>query len=196
MKYANRRKWAVFSIFTFGSFIPVFLGFFIALICLLLLLMKAIGSVGQILSIPIAFFGGLFLVLSMAFAILITTVLFASIASEDKKLSYIFKRTFELSFQYPLRGGSYVCLLGVSMFLVLVAASSFLMPFELYETYLVARDPSIEWPYYLRVLETASQTINNIISMSVAIVASGLYYRDVQYRYEGADLVERLEKLN
>lgn len=196
MKYANRRRWAIFSIFTFGSFIPLFVVIAVLLVFLLIFVLKDLGIVGQLLAMPVAFLGGLLVVLSTAFSILITTLLFAAISSENKSLSQIFKLAFELGWRYPLRGGSFVCLLFVSMCAFLIASSCFLLPFEAYESYSAARAGLEEFPFYLRVLETVSQTINNIISMALTVIAAGLYFRDVQFRFAGTDLLERLSKLD
>lgn len=196
MKYASRRKWAVFSLFTFGSLIPLFVTFCVILVFLLIFVLKGLGSVWQLLALPIAFLGGLFIVLGTAISILIATLLFAAVSSEDKSLGRIFKMSFELGLRYPMRGGSFVCLFLVSLIPVLFACSFFIVPFEVYETYLVTRASSLDdWPFYLRVLETVSQTINNIISMSLTIISSGLYFRDVQFRFAGTDLLERLSNL-
>ncbi len=196
MKYAARRKWAVFSLFTFGSLIPLFVTICIILVFLLIFLLKGLGSAWQLLAIPIAFLGGLFIVLGTAISLLIATLLFAAVSSEDKSIGQIFKMSFELGLRYPMRGGSFVCLFFVSVIPVLFACSFFVLPFEVYEAYLVTKASGIDdWPFYLRVLEAVSQTINNIISMSLTIISSGLYFRDVQFRFAGTDLLERLSNL-
>ncbi|MDZ4835048.1 MAG: hypothetical protein SGJ27_14830 [Candidatus Melainabacteria bacterium] len=195
MKYATRRKWAVFSIFTFGSFIPIFIGFFITVLFFLCFAIRAFGGLMGLLAFPVAFVGGLFIVVATAIALLITILLFGAISTENIKLDAIFKRAFELGFNYPMRGGSFVCLLTASVFLLMIATSCFLLPFEIYESYLVTQNPNLDLPFYLRVLETVSQTINNIVSMSIAITAAGLYYRDIRFRFDGTDILERLQKL-
>jgi hypothetical protein len=57
------------------------------------------------------------------------------------------------------------------------------------------KDSDMVLPLYLRFLETISQTINNVVSMTVVCAAAGLYYRDVKFRSEGADLLEKLDDI-
>lgn len=195
MKYANRRKWSVFGVYSFGTLLPALVGMYLGFVFLIIFLVKTLGGLFDILIVPIAFVLGLSVVVVSALAMLVATLLFAVLASEDKKIGSVIARSFELSFRYPFRGGSYMCLLGLSVLFMCVAFSAFIMPFELYEGYMVSRRGDLDWPFYLRVLEAASQTINNIISMGVAVIAAGLYYRDILYRTEGADLLERLEAI-
>jgi len=192
LKYAFRRKWTVFSIFTMGAMLPVFIGMFLGLIMVGVFLIRLAGGVVQLLVVPFSFIAGVLFVVGTAISLLVTTLLFAVVSHEDVSFFRIVSRTFYLSFLYPFRGGSYMCLLGISLFMVLIACTIFLTPFELYEGYMAVRDSTGDSPFYLRVLEAISQTINNIVSMAVAIVGAGLYYRDVQFRAEGADLTERL----
>lgn len=199
LKYSSRRKWAIFSIFTCGSLIPAIVVVCVLLIVALIVAVRSVISLGvwgQVISITFAFVGGLLIALATAAALLITSLLFAAISSENEKLGAVFRRAFELFFKYPLRGGSYMSLLSVCVFFMMFALSFFLVPFEIYQSYLVTKDPDVDWPFYLRVLETVSQTINNIVSMAIVIIASGLYYRDVQFRFKGTDLLERLNKLD
>jgi hypothetical protein len=88
-----------------------------------------------------------------------------------------------------------MCLLGLAVLAVVFSMSIFLMPFEAWEAYRSMKNSEMVLPLYLRFLETISQTVNNVVSMAVVCAGAGLYYRDVRFRSEGADLVEKLDSI-
>ncbi len=195
MKYTKRRRWSVFTIYSTGCMVPFFVMFLCGIGLAVSTFLYGMGGLASLAIIPLSFIFGFFIAVSTAISLLATTLLFSVVSAEEINLLKVIERAFDLTFAYPFRGGSYMCLLAVALGLVLIAFGVFLIPFEIYEGYLVTKTGNLESPIYLRILETVSQTINNIVSMAVAIIASGLYYRDVLFRAEGADLTDALRQL-
>lgn len=201
MEYANRRRWAVFIVFSISASTPVMIGLYLAPIFLTVFLIRMGGPwLGQSVAEAISLVAGILMivlwVVLSALTLLYATLLFAAVSSEDDmKFGRLFSRAYELTMRYPMRGGSYMCLLGLAILLVLLAMSIFATPFSIFEAVKTAQNPDITTPFYLQVLETISQTLNNVVSMGVAVTAAGLYYRDVRFRSEGADLLEKLDAL-
>jgi hypothetical protein len=201
MQYSTRRKWSVFTVFGMGAATPFLIGTYVILLVFVTALVRMLSSfAGQLIAEILTVFGAfamtVLLVVGSAVTLLFATLLFAAISSEDKmKFDHVIVRAFKLTWRYPFRGGSYMCLLGLALTFVVLALSIFLWPFEVWEAYQVTQNADMALPFYLRFLEAVSQTINNVVSMGVASIASGLYYRDVQFRSEGADLIERVNKL-
>ncbi len=196
MSYARRKKWSVFTIYSTGCMVPFFVMFLCGVGLAISMFLYGLGGPAALAIIPVSFVNGFLIAIATAILLLATTLLFSVVSAEEINLYKVIERALDLTFAYPLRGGSYMCLLAVTLVLVLVAFGVFVIPFEVWEGYMVTKTGVVESPLYLRILETAYQTINNIISMAVAIIASGLYYRDVQFRLEGADMIDALQRLS
>ena len=201
LEYAKRRKWSVFCVFTVGASAPIFVAFYCMMIALVIFGARlASPYVGTAAVETFIVVGGFIMVVLMvvatAITLLFSMILFAAISSEDNlKFFKVVLRALKLTVRYPFRGGSYMCLLALAILAVVFSLSIFLMPFEVWEAYQLTKNADMTLPIYLRFLECISQTINNVVSMAVACAAAGLYYRDVQFRTEGADLIERLDKI-
>jgi hypothetical protein len=201
LAYAKRRRWAVFSVFTVGASAPIFVAFYCVMIALVIFGARlASPYVGTAAVETFIVVGGFIMVVLMvvatAITLLFSMVLFAAISSEDElKFLKVIVRAIDLTIRYPFRGGSYMCLLGLAVLAVVFSMSIFLMPFEAWEAYRSMKNSEMVLPLYLRFLETISQTVNNVVSMAVVCAGAGLYYRDVRFRSEGADLVEKLDSI-
>ncbi|MBU6450560.1 MAG: hypothetical protein KGS72_02195 [Cyanobacteria bacterium REEB67] len=147
-----------------------------------------VGSVG---------FGlmGFGLTVSVALSSLFGALLTAIIACEGSAFSESIRRATFFFKQRMLRGGSFVCLLTLSLMVVYVACFSPIIVVDVVETYTHARLGLVSKSIGMQVLGAMLDTCFNVVSFGVAFTGYGLFYRDLCLRLEGRDILSKISKL-
>ncbi len=196
--YARRRIWGAVLIYNVAILLP-----------LLVLLFWTILSIGfvyffshapgvQILSFVFFAIVGMLSTCTVCWTLLYSALAFTVLACEDLKLGAVWKRTYDLTSRYLWRGGSFMVLLGVTLFAVTLAIDSPLLVISLLDAWRNNFSPALvtyKVPIYLQIMSAVWDSIINILLLGVALIADGLYYNDLCLRLEGRDILSRLADL-
>jgi hypothetical protein len=194
--YARRRKWAALLLYSLAAVAPLLVMIF----WIVLTVAFVINSRGIPFSAIVSFFFfaivGLSFTCTVSWSLLASALAFTVLSCEDGDLNSVFPRTYRLMKNYMWRGGSFVVLLTFTLFAVTGALDLPLLVFSLFDAWRNNNLTSdFETPLYLEVLSTFIDGIVNILLLSVAPIAYGLYYNDLLLRMEGRDISLRLQKL-
>ncbi|CAN5348585.1 hypothetical protein BH10CYA1_BH10CYA1_16970 [soil metagenome] len=193
--YARRRKWAAVLLYTVSAIAP--------LIVLLFWTALSIGFVALSRHLPLVqvisffFFAmvGLASTCTVSWSLLCSALAFTIVSCEDEKLKVVLKRTYELMRNYMWRGGSFVVLLGVTLFVVTGALDLPLLLASLFDAWRNNFASDYDMPWYLEAFSAVVDCTINTVLLGVVPIANALYYNDLRLRVEGRDMILRLEKL-
>ncbi len=93
------------------------------------------------------------------------------------------------------RGGSFVVLLGVTLFVVTGALDLPLLLASLFDAWRNNFASDYDMPWYLEAFSAVVDCTINTVLLGVVPIANALYYNDLRLRVEGRDMILRLEKL-
>ncbi len=193
--YARRRKWAAVLLYTIAAIAPaIVIAFWTALSIGFVMLSSHIPFV-QVLSFFYFAIVGLASTCTVTWSLLGSALAFTIVSSEDEKLKVVWQRTYELMRNYMWRGGSFVVLLGVTLFVVTGALDLPLLLASLFDAWRNGFASDYDMPWYLEVLSAVVDCIINTVLLGVVPIANALYYNDLRLRVEGRDMIVRLEKL-
>lgn len=195
--YSSRRMWATLLVYNLGIFAPFLVVVFWGVIAIGVLLLNAHKAISGLLCGVFLGVDGLLMTITTCWAVLFTSVAFCVLAAENTSIGGIFQRTSRLSFPYIWRGGSFVCLLALSL---LVVAISLELPVIILSTldsmHRGGQQLTYRLPVYLEIMAVISDTLVNMILLSVAVIADALYYNDLRLRLEGLDILKQLERMS
>lgn len=192
--YARRRQWAAMLLYSVAAIAPFIVLIFWGAISIFFAAISRYLPFSQVLSFIFFAIVGLAFTCTLSWSLLSTALAFTVLAGEDESLSSICIRTFELMKNYMWRGGSFVVLLGLTMFAVTGALDLPVLIASLFDAWRNGVN-AYDTPLHMEVLSTFVDSVINIFLLGVAPVANALYYNDLRMRVEGRDILTRLEQL-
>lgn len=196
LEHANRMKWRIFWFYNLAVIIPFFVvGFWLTMSAATCLLFSGVLSGALFLLYPSLAIEGGSLTFSFAWSVLWTSLAYCILACEDLKMRQIFAKTNEMTRRYLWRGGSFVCLLCIALILVCVCLALPVLGLLVFEAKIGGPGAVSAFTFIKELCEAVWFCMINILLMSVAFVAEGLYYRDVRLRMEGLDILKGLDDL-
>jgi len=139
---------------------------------------------------------GFGLTVSISLSALFGALLLSIIASEGLPFGACLNRAFYFFKLRMLRGGSFICLMTMSLLLVFIACYSPVIILALVEQFTHADLGLQNRSVPIMFLEALLDTTFNVISFGIGFTGYGLFYRDLRLRLEGHDLLTKIEKLN
>lgn len=195
--YSSNRKWATLLVYNLGVFAPFLVLVFWGAVAVFVLLLNTHKTISGLLCGLFLGVDGLLMTITACWTVLFTSIAFCVLAAENESIGGIFRRTSKLAFPYLWRGGSFVCLLGLSL---LVVAVSLELPVIILSTVdslqRGGQHMTYRLPVHLEVLAVISDTLVNMILLSVAVIADALYYNDLRLRLEGLDILKQLDRMS
>ncbi len=193
--YARHRQWAALLFYSAAGALPAMVVIFWFAVCGVFIALAQRLPVSQIIQFFFFAIIGLVFTCTVSWSLLGSSLAFTVLSSEDKSLSVICVRTYELMKNYMWRGGSFVILLTVTLFAVTGALDLPIFVASLFDAWRNGITAGYEMPLYMEVLSAFVDSIINILLLSIAPIANALYYNDLRMRVEGRDILMRLEKL-
>ncbi len=193
--YARRRKWAAVLLYTIAAIAPLIVILFWTALSVGFVVVSNHLPFAQVISFFYFAIVGLAFTCTVSWSLLGSALAFTIVSSEDEKLKTVWQRTYELMRNYMWRGGSFVVLLGVTLFVVTGALDLPLLLASLFDAWRNSFAADYDMPWYLEALSALVDCIINTLLLSVVPIANALYYNDLRLRVEGCDIIVRLEKL-
>lgn len=138
---------------------------------------------------------GFGLTVSISVSSLFGAILVAIIACETGTFShYLHRATFLFKLRF-LRGGSFICLMTMSLVLVYIACFSPIFLLAIIEQYCHVDLGLASKSIYVQFLQAVLDTVFNVISFGIGFTGYGLFYRDLRLRLEGHDLISKIDRL-
>lgn len=193
---AKRMGWTIFWVYNLAVLFPFLVAaFFVSLsIVTSLLFMGPLKPVYPLLYPSLAIQGGS-LTFCFAWSVLWTSLAYCILACENLKMRQLIAKTNEMTKRYLWRGGSFVCLLCITLVLVSVCLALPVFGLAVFEARVGGPGGSSLLTLIKEVAEAVWFCLINILLMGVAFVAEGLYYRDVRLRMEGLDILNNLNAI-
>lgn len=193
---ANRIRWTIFWVYNLAVILPfLVVGFFVSLSILTsLLFVGPLKGVYVLLYPALALEGGS-LTFCFAWSVLWTSLAYCILACENLKMRQVIAKTNEMTKRYLWRGGSFVCLLCITLMLVSVCLALPVLGLAVFEARVGGPGGSSVLILIKETAEAVWFCLINILLMGVAFVGEGLYYRDVRLRMEGLDILKNLDDL-
>lgn len=193
--YARRRKWAAVLLYTIAAIAPLLVILFWTALSVGFVVVSNHLPFAQVISFFYFAIVGLAFTCTVSWSLLGSALAFTIVSSEDEKLKSVWQRTYELMRNYMWRGGSFVVLLGVTLFVVTGALDLPLLLASLFDAWRNSFAADYDMPWYLEALSALVDCIINTLLLAVVPIANALYYNDLRLRVEGRDIILRLEKL-
>lgn len=193
--YARRRKWAAVLLYTIAAVAPLLVMLFWTALSVGFVFVTNHWPFVQVLSFFYFAIMGLAATCTVSWSLLGSALSFTIVSSEDEKLNIVWQRTYELMRNYMWRGGSFVVLLCVTLFVVTGALDLPLLLASLFDAWRNNFSADYDMPWYLEMLSAAVDCIINTLLLGVVPIANALYYNDLRLRVEGRDIILRLQKL-
>ncbi len=196
LKQAKRIRWTIFWVYNVAVLVPfLVVGFFVLLsVVTSLLFVGPLKNVYVLLYPALAIEGGS-LTFCFAWSVLWTSLAYCILACENLTMQKIIAKTNEMTKRYLWRGGSFVCLLCITLLLVSVCLALPVLGLAVFEARVGGPGGASLLTLIKEVAEAVWFCMINILLMGVAFVAEGLYYRDVRLRMEGLDILENLNAI-
>lgn len=192
--YARRRQWAAMLLYSVAAIAPFIVMIFWGVLSIFFVAISRYLPFSQVLSFVFFAIVGLAFTCTLSWSLLSTALAFTILACEDKNLKSICIRTYDLMKSYMWRSGSFVVLLGMTMFAVTGALDLPVLIASMFDAWRNGVT-TYDTPLYMEVLSTFVDSVINIFLLGVAPVANALYYNDLRMRVEGRDILLRLERL-
>jgi hypothetical protein len=143
---------------------------------------------------------GLSSTITLSWSFLVGSMMLCVLACEDIPVMQVMKRGEELSLSHLWRGGSFVCLLAIVLLLISLAIDMPLIVISVFDMSAAngsgqPQAVAFQLPLYLEVITAVWEGLLNIVVFSIALIADGLYYRDVRLRLDGLDITARLGRI-
>jgi hypothetical protein len=141
---------------------------------------------------------GLLSTTTLAWSFLVGSMMLCVLACEDIPVMQVITRGEQLSLSHLWRGGSFVCLLAIVLLLISLAIDMPLIVISVFDMSANSgpqQAMAFQLPLYLEVITAVWEGLLNIVVFSIALIADGLYYRDVRLRLDGLDITARLSRL-
>lgn len=202
LQFVRKRQWLAFfihSFFTIGI-LAVVIGW-LTLTAAFAASYKAgqISAVGTSIALG---FVGLGLTFTVSWFSLVEVIILCVLSDEALPIMGLLKRTFALVKPYLWRGGSFVCVLLVTVLLITLAGE---LPVALAGMGIdtlknVQRVPAIHdlppgSPLIFESFGHVWEALVTIITTGIGVAAAALYYLDVRMRLEGNDILQKIEEL-
>lgn len=193
--YARRRKWSAVLLYTIGAIAPLLVILFWTALSIGFVTFSNHLPFVQVLSFFYFAIVGLAFTCTVCWSLLGSGLAFTIVSCEDEQLKVVWQRTYELMRNYMWRGGSFVVLLAVTLFVVTGALDLPLLLASLFDAWRNNFAADYDMPWYLEALSAVVDCIINTVLLAVVPIANALYYNDLRLRIEGRDIIVRLEKL-
>lgn len=193
--YARRRKWAAVLLYTIAATAPLIVILFWAAVSIGFVMVSNHLPFVQVLSFFYFAIVGLLSTCTVSWSLLGSALAFTIVSCEDQPLTIVWQRAYELMRNYMWRGGSFVVLLCVTLFVVTGALDLPLLLASLFDAWRSGFAADYDMPWYLEILSAVVDCVINTVLLGVVPIANALYYNDLRLLVEGRDLIMRLEKL-
>ena len=192
-EYARKKQWSILSVYAVSFLVPMAVCFFWFFLFGLTAFFGQSGFVGKLMCIPLGFLEGVFFVATFSFSMLYTALCFIVVSVKDPSIGGALLEGYRLSAAKLSRGLSFVCLLAVAIFLMMMVFYIPVAILGIWDAYVQGIMNETEFPIWLRVLDATVGCVTNIISVGAALFGISAYYRDLKMRSYGEDILEAIE---
>lgn len=192
------RTWDIFIAFNLAIVPPLItLGFWIIVSGMAFVVVNRLSGT-EAMVVGALFFGviGFGLTVTMAFSGLFGSLLLAVVAFDLVKVKEAAGKSWFCMQQRLMRGGSFACLLTISLVLFYLAFESPLIIYEVLNELQTSEGQTPPLPIAFQILSCGADIIANLLIFPVAYGGYMLFYRDLKLRLEGYDLSRRLAILD
>ena len=198
-KYSKKRWLAALLIYSLTVLLPLLVLLFWSIVTFgAIYIGRKYQLFPYITILPFALIGVLSTI-TIAWSFLVGSMMLCVLACEDIPVMQVMKRGEELSLSHLWRGGSFVCLLAIVLLLISLAIDMPLIVISVFDMSAngtgAQQAMAFQLPLYLEVITVVWEGLLNIVVFSIALIADGLYYRDVRLRLDGLDITARLGRL-
>ena len=193
IKTRTKATFLAYNLIVFPPFIILLLWTFVAFVFVSFIpiqqpLRLLIGSTG---------FGliGFGLTVSLSLSTLFSALLVTIIAAEPLPVAECVQRANYFFRHRLLRGGSFICLITMSLVITYIACNSPIIIIDLLDTYAHIHFGLTVNSIARVFCEAVIDTGFNVISTGVAFTGYSLFYRDLRLRLEGQDLLSKIDNL-
>lgn len=125
----------------------------------------------------------------------------AVIGCEELPFSSTLSRAHDLAADNKARAVGFLTMIATTYMILSVVLTTPVQGFYLFEYIRQAMetgkfDQETQTPLYLEVINCMYYSITNMLLVPICTISSGLFYRDIRMRSEGADLVEQMKQLD
>ena len=199
-KYAKKRWLAALLIYSLTVLLPLLVILFWAIVTVGVIAVGRQYNLFPYLTVLPFGLVGLLSTVTVAWSFLVGSLMLCVLACEDLPVMQVMRRGEELTVKYLWRGGSFVCLLTIVLLLLSLALDMPLIAISFFDLSAhgsgAQNVASLQLPLYLEVIAAVWEGLLNIVVFSIALIADGLYYRDVRLRLDGLDITYKLAQLS
>lgn len=191
------RAWDIFTAFNLAVVPPLaVLGVWIVAAAAAVIAVNRLSGTEAIV-VGGLFFGviGFGLTVTVAFAGLFGSLLLAAVTYDLLKVKAAAVKTIFCMKHRLMRGGSFACLLTLSLVLFYVSFESPLMIYEAIHELQASGGKVPPLPALYLILSCSADIVANIVVFPVVYGGYMFFYRDLKLRLEGEDLISRLDAL-
>lgn len=192
-EFARSRQLAILSVYGISFLLPF-------LVCVLWILF-AVGTVALIrlgpifkyLSILLGFIEAISFLFAFSFSMVYTGMCFVSVSQKLRSVKDALVEGYKISAANLPRGLGFVCLLACSVY---IFSFIFYLPtaiLAMLEGLAQGSTPDAQYPIYIRVLDSITGTLVNVLSVGIGLAGLCFYYRDLKIRVYGDDIERAID---
>lgn len=193
-EFARSRQWSILAVYGISFLVPFLVCMLFVFLAVATFALTKLGPIFVVLCIALGLLEVLSFLAVFAFSMVYTGMCFVSVSQKARSIIASLVDGFKITMANLPRGLGFICLLASSIYLfsfIFYLPTAIVMILDGYAS--GAHNSDAQYPIYIRVMDSLTGTVVNVLSVGIGLAGLCFYYRDLKMRFYGEDFDKAIE---